>query len=332
MSKTRRHGFTLIELLVVIAIIAVLIALLLPAVQQAREAARRTQCRNNLKQLGLALHNYHDAANSFPIGSRYGTGPETHNSGCNWRVSILPYMDQAPLYNKLNFNGAYFGGYGPSYVANGGNEILLGLNVPGFLCPSSTADPFHPGGTPDFSNSSKALVIHYVGITGAYRDSTSTPAPICQTSTRGMMCANGSLRVNQATNLRDLTDGASNTIIVAEQSGVVGSTSPVPISSNYGGGWTGCFVSYTVAGWPSGTPNVFATGVTTVRFAPNTKTATANASSQPYETNTILNSFHVGGVNVMTADGAVRFVSDSVDISTLLTVCGRNDGLVAGEF
>ena len=102
----RTSGFTLIELLVVIAIIAILIALLLPAVQQAREAARRTQCNNHLKQIGLALHNYHDSLLVFPWGGSYGAdfvnGSNTGASGFNWRVFILPYMDQAPLYNKLS--------------------------------------------------------------------------------------------------------------------------------------------------------------------------------------------------------------------------------------
>ena len=94
----RNRGFTLIELLVVIAIIAVLIALLLPAVQQAREAARRSQCKNNMKQLGLALHNYHDAANKFPIGTRFSM------SAPNWRVGLLPYLDQAPLFHSVKCN------------------------------------------------------------------------------------------------------------------------------------------------------------------------------------------------------------------------------------
>ena len=114
----RNRGFTLIELLVVIAIIAVLIALLLPAVQQAREAARRSQCKNNLKQVGLALHNYHDSQRVFPPGQFDGLGcyisgggcivPATGGGGVNdicWMQMILPYIDQANLYNKLNFGG-----------------------------------------------------------------------------------------------------------------------------------------------------------------------------------------------------------------------------------
>ena len=99
--RLRNRGFTLIELLVVIAIIAVLIALLLPAVQQAREAARRSQCKNNLKQLGLAIHNYHDTANVFPVQTSYGPAVSYHWS---WIVMILPYIDQASRYNQANFS------------------------------------------------------------------------------------------------------------------------------------------------------------------------------------------------------------------------------------
>ena len=102
----RRRGFTLIELLVVIAIIAVLIALLLPAVQQAREAARRTQCKNNLKQMGLALHNYHDTYNGFPNGN---IASAAGGWGMSWYMRILPYVDQAPVFNKLTFSGTHPG-------------------------------------------------------------------------------------------------------------------------------------------------------------------------------------------------------------------------------
>src|SRR5688572_18495143 len=131
-DQRRRIGFTLIELLVVIAIIAILIALLLPAVQQAREAARRTQCKNNLKQMGLALHNYHDAFNMFPPGHVYDGFADTNvrsptNGGGNdcvaagalasnatyvrapWTVQILPYIDQAPLYNQFQMHMPFFG-------------------------------------------------------------------------------------------------------------------------------------------------------------------------------------------------------------------------------
>ena len=115
----KKKGFTLIELLVVIAIIAILIALLLPAVQQAREAARRTQCKNNLKQVGLALHNYHDVALSFPIGSNASNTNSNGDGhwGVSWWARILPYADQAPLYNTLQFEGNH-----PGWTHDTGND------------------------------------------------------------------------------------------------------------------------------------------------------------------------------------------------------------------
>ncbi|HBL46986.1 MAG TPA: prepilin-type cleavage/methylation domain-containing protein, partial [Planctomycetaceae bacterium] len=115
--KMNRRGFTLIELLVVIAIIAILIALLLPAVQQAREAARRSTCKNNMKQMGLALHNYHDIYSSFPIGA------QSNYTKPNWRIAILPQMDQAPAFNQLNFNGYFYGTFT-------NNTVLSTLRVP----------------------------------------------------------------------------------------------------------------------------------------------------------------------------------------------------------
>src|SRR3954454_25192238 len=114
-TSTVRRGFTLIELLVVIAIIAILIALLLPAVQQAREAARRTQCKNNLKQIGLALHNYHDTCNSFPPGwiNTWASNPPRSNFPGNswgWNAMILPMMDQGNVYNQINWSVGFAGG------------------------------------------------------------------------------------------------------------------------------------------------------------------------------------------------------------------------------
>ena len=126
-SRRRPRGFTLIELLVVIAIIAVLIALLLPAVQQAREAARRTQCRNNLKQLGLAMHNYHDTHNTFPM---LGGFSATHGWGC--LPLILPYLDQSPLYGRINFNDS---------VACQSNQFVYTVAIPGLICPSDPTEP-----------------------------------------------------------------------------------------------------------------------------------------------------------------------------------------------
>ena len=124
-----RRGFTLIELLVVIAIIAILVALLLPAVQQAREAARRSSCKNNMKQLGLALHNYHDVHSCFPPGS---FGNANSSRATNWRASILPFIEQGPAYDQINFEtGSFWGHSGPF----SGNVVLQTLRVETYVCP-----------------------------------------------------------------------------------------------------------------------------------------------------------------------------------------------------
>ena len=143
----RRRGFTLIELLVSIAIIAVLIALLLPAVQQAREAARRTQCKNNLKQIGLAMHNYHDTHNGFPNGN---IASSARGWGMSWYMRILPYVDQAPVYNKLNFSGTQPGwSCCGDTVGQANGDVIRGIRFAFTVCPSSSLqDMGDSGGGP----------------------------------------------------------------------------------------------------------------------------------------------------------------------------------------
>ncbi|MFN0055112.1 MAG: DUF1559 domain-containing protein [Planctomycetales bacterium] len=184
----RRRGFTLIELLVVIAIIAVLIALLLPAVQQAREAARRTQCKNNLMQIGLALHNYEMAYERLPPGSVNPTGPirnEAKGYHVGWLVQILPQLDQPNLFQHFNFNvGVY----------DDANQPPVSKSVPSFLCPSS---PF-----------GSRMGSSYAG---CHHD---VEAPIDVDN-------NGVLFLNSSVQYRDIRDGASNTLFVGEAGGDV---------------------------------------------------------------------------------------------------------------
>jgi prepilin-type N-terminal cleavage/methylation domain-containing protein len=332
MTSRSRTGFTLIELLVVIAIIAVLIALLLPAVQQAREAARRSQCQNNLKQIGLALHNYHDVYLTFPLGTRGGTlfaNTGTKN-GTNWRTSVLPQLEQGNIFNQLNWNVGNFSASNANPYEN--QTFLTRLLLPVYRCPSSAIDPFDQSG-PSIRNDAPGMIIQYVGIMGAAQGMDWIPDPEPTNGSagfrdcgQGWSCNQGMLTMNECKAIRDATDGTSNTIIVAEQSGLVGGKH---ISSNYQGGWMGARNLQKIT--DATCSDHWQVGTTCIRQAPNSQTTTPG-SSLPYRNNTIINSFHTGGIFVLLTDGSVRFVSDYMNFQTLKKLAHRGDGQVVGEF
>jgi type II secretory pathway pseudopilin PulG len=322
----------LIELLVVIAIIAILIALLLPAVQQAREAARRTECKNNLKQLGLALHGYHDTHRTFPHGNRGTLGAP------NWRIGVLPFMDQGALYGSLDVsNQANIGGFSADREDNssygygtGRNAVLAGLTLPGWNCPSSTNSKNATAQSPTYNNESQGQTHDYVGVSGA------TPDPGGRTSEcsavtgyGGVFCQNGMLYANGWAGIRDATDGTTNTILVGEQSGRVGTQD---IRANYHGGWSG-FTTTTKPAALTGSP--WGAGITTVRYPINADLTVCTSSSgcnTTFDGNTILNSFHAGGTQMLMTDGSVQFLSEGVDMDTFRRLASRADGQVVGEF
>lgn len=323
----RRKGFTLIELLVVIAIIAVLIALLLPAVQQAREAARRTQCKNNLKQMGLALHNYHDVHLAFPIGA------ESPTSRPNFRVAMFPFLEQGALYDQLdltrNFNSAAnasstYGYHRPTDR----NYVLHRLTIPVFKCPSSPHET--NGQVSGMQNYSQGMLSDYVGVSGAYPDPggrTNVCSP--QTGHGGIFCNNGMLVPMRVTRIGEVIDGTSNTLIVAEQSGMVANRD---VRSNYHSAWAGIsnFGKTDVTTYVAGdTP--FGGGVTTIRYRINHKLLDVGTNT-PYDANTVVNSFHTGGIHALLADGSVRFLSETMNFTTLTSLGAKNDGQVVGEF
>lgn len=315
MRRARTFGFTLIELLVVIAIIAVLIALLLPAVQQAREAARRSQCKNNLKQVGLAFHNYHEALSCFPLSSSGAV------SKPNWRVFILPYLDQAPLYNKLNMNESFLA----TQYANGTgvNNVLAKLYLPVYNCPSTTL----PTNNTAVTNNGNGGQTHcYEGVSGA------TPDPAGRTNVCGagsygsIYCNNGITVPNLKTGMKDVIDGSSNTILVAEQSGTVNMQD---LRNNYYGGWSGAGAAIPPADthWGAAT--------TAIRYPINYNFSSGGApagADQTWEGNTIINSFHVGGTHALLGDGAVRFLSQNMDFNLLKAIACKDDGVVVGDF
>jgi len=335
-------GFTLIELLVVIAIIAVLIALLLPAVQQAREAARRSQCKNNLKQIGLALHNYHDTVRTFPIGARNdGTGGGTA-FGLTWWVGILPGLDQTAIYNKIDF-GAAMSGYSNS--TNNNLRVAAGV-IPVMACPSSTLR--QPG--------SGQIRSSYIGIMGgaptaAFPESrvNNSASNCCSdrgSSGKGVSAAGGILLPNAVTSIRDVTDGTSNTIVVSEAGGtlIISDTtiaSTIAGMSDHAHTISGNRVQIGGSGphsWMMGTdgsgmlPANRTFNLTTVRYAPNSPDYGQEGINVNFGPNNPLNSAHTGGVHATFADGHVAFISDNINLDTLRHLSIRDDAQPLGEF
>ena len=330
-KRRRDSGFTLIELLVVIAIIAILIALLLPAVQQAREAARRTQCRNNLKQLGLALHNYHDTHTIFPAATY---GPAYVSS---WYTMILPYVDQAPAYNKLVFTtrACYMNETTPSAAQLNNATAYNGLAPSVFLCPSSTLPTLKTmTATP-----SGSLLPMYTGISGSdlHRSTEKTPATHYPTGGSGYISAGGVLLTNGKVRMRDITDGTSNTMIVGEQSDWLmnGSSQRDTRSCVEFSAWMG---NNTSPGVPTGnntwTYQQEILQTTTLRYPINFKTysSTAGDGMAHGGANKPIQSIHSGGAHVLMGDGAVRFLSESLHINTVKYLADRDDGQVVGEY
>jgi prepilin-type N-terminal cleavage/methylation domain-containing protein len=339
----RRRAFTLIELLVVIAIIAILIALLLPAVQQAREAARRTQCKNNLKQIGLGLHNYHDVFNTLPPGA---LASSVGGWGTSWYMRILPQIDQAPLYSNFTFNGTHHGWTSPSGGPEGAaNGVILGqAAITWAICPSSPLPAKRDTG------SVFTTISQYHGIMGAstgngFTNPASSSALCCgccggQQAT-GVISGSGSLVIGRSIGFKDMTDGTSNVMVVGEASNFIWSADPAA-----GGSKT--VVVNGAHGMMMGTPNLTTVenspggmferpfNLTTVRYAPNAPAIDNNVNwpgvGDNYGSNNPLSSAHTGGVQILLGDGSARFLSDNVDLLTLRLLSTRNDGKTLGEY
>jgi prepilin-type N-terminal cleavage/methylation domain-containing protein/prepilin-type processing-associated H-X9-DG protein len=344
MSHPRRRAFTLIELLVVIAIIAVLIALLLPAVQAAREAARRSQCVNNLKQIGLALHNYHSVHDTFPPGAvmAYGNvigGPDYFNSWNNWSASalLLPYLEQKSVYDAINFNiSALYPSY---FLLTIANDTMYNMRVASFMCPS---DP----------ESGRVRINNYHMSLGA--------------STNGLSSNTTGLFANLIANgIRDVTDGTSNTVAYSEvivgaanngnftrQNGVVDATYPsgsqladafqnVNLVNQAIQACTTQWKTSTSAssftnrggerwGWGTTGVSMFVTIVTP--NSPNVpwRSCRHQCSGCGADAAQISNatSFHPGGVNACMADGSVRFVKNTINTTIWWSLGTRGRGEV----
>ncbi len=320
----RRSAFTLIELLVVIAIIAILIAILLPAVQQAREAARRSACNNNMKQIGLALHNYHDAHTVFPIGC-------THEWHSSWLAHLLPYLEYDAVYDALDFS-AYRALYINYDSAHAGNTAALdGISPNAYVCPSTDLPRFLPEGHRTSAGEEVATAC-YVGVAGASTSSTSVTDPTgrgrCTTGNNGYSCANGMLTPNRSVSIDEATDGTTFTIIAGEQSGWLrnGSGDLVDYrSSSRHGAWMGCGQTgapgYGPAAW-TGDNRHF--NLTTVRYAIGHRTV-GTGISENNGTNNPIQSIHRGGAFVLRVDGGTKFLSEGTSQEVVRYLAIRDD-------
>ncbi|NOX54734.1 MAG: DUF1559 domain-containing protein [Planctomycetes bacterium] len=313
------YGFTLIELLVVIAIISVLVALLLPAVQMAREAARKTGCRNNLKQLGLALHNYYDAYGTFPPGyvaRQIAPGdPATNETGpgFGWGTLTLSFLDQGPLQNRIDFAGD----------SRDASNLDAGQTVLAvFRCPTDpAADRFTVSGT---SNSFMLATANYVGILGYGSATRHAGRPV----EPGIFFRNSSVK------MRDITDGTSNTICVGERAhrhDFVPTQPPVDASSSW-------YAAIPGISRPSGMGMMTEAGSSLV-LGHVGQPAMPPMMPRPMHhppgtTNHIVNfsSMHSGGIFFLACDGSVRFLSKHVDYSVFRGLGVRNDGQPLGQY
>jgi prepilin-type N-terminal cleavage/methylation domain-containing protein/prepilin-type processing-associated H-X9-DG protein len=295
----KRRGFTLIELLVVIAIIAILIALLLPAVQAAREAARRAQCTNNLKQLGLAAQNYVSANNTFPPGACSSIdpykGPAYYVNNFSSFVRLLPYTEQSPMYNAVNFNLTF---------RNSENYTVAGIGLSILVCPSDPAAPqYISTSTPNASFKSNFDVVpttntylqyftSYAGSQGTYHSNYYQG-----TNTALQTQQNGAIIIDGNVSMASVSDGTSNTFLYGEKSHSLFARFE-PQYQNSDTSWqTGLY---------------FDTMFTTL-YPPNVGTTSSPIKNFNYYYSTDATSLHSGGVNMGFCDGSVRFVKNSIN-------------------
>jgi len=333
-SVRMRKGFTLIELLVVIAIIAILVALLLPAVQQAREAARRSSCKNNLKQIGLALHNYHDTFSTFPPGYvAQQTGVTAGTDAASfwgWQTYILPQIEQSALYDLMQVGQSNL----PQALAIAATRQQMQQPIDSLACPSDTAPSSNSNSqindaTPTpYSLSSST----YVGNNSSFASLAVATGDTLVSTFHETSTANGCFWRNSKLQMRDITDGTSNTIMVGERAWQL---------NNPGGNKRECDGGV-VYGLNSGeNQNLRATLANGSVALNSTATSVGGVAAPGGDACQFgYSSLHQGGAQFLLADGAVRFISENISAQpnsahndvVFENLLNRHDGNVIGEF
>jgi prepilin-type N-terminal cleavage/methylation domain-containing protein/prepilin-type processing-associated H-X9-DG protein len=330
------RGFTLVELLVVIAIIGVLVALLLPAVQAAREAARRMQCANHLKQLSLATHNHHDTLRRLPPGGAmdqppFGTDAPTGTRwGSSWLVYVLPFIEQQPLFDKWQFHSS-----SGAFNTNN-NTVATGVSIKVFFCPSSPLKKGPP------NRQTGSTFASYVGVSGTDNGIITgyTETRINSHPCGGNISGGGVLIPNGQLKFSDITDGTSNTIAISEQSNFLIDTAGAKQEWRASQTW-GWYLGVKAVGVPPNFDNLGSDNrqpnMTTIRYRINHTPAGGwsndvqnigvGLTGNCVGANVPLNSAHPGGVNVAFADGSVRMLTNQTSLHVLGAYGTRDDGV-----
>lgn len=324
-----RRAFTIVELLVVIAVIGVLVGLLLPAVQAARETARRSVCQSNLKELALAALNYEVARQAFPVGARSDGSPKTTKAsyGFSWFVGLLPYLEQQAIYARLDRKGP---NSGLPLLNSANGKAVHEIVLPIFRCPSSPLSPTWRVG------SFQVMTPSYVGISGASNDDGFDEPRVnvcCYSLVDGQISGGGVLIANRAVAPAEITDGLSITLLAGEASEFVFDANGFEqrIDGAFPNGW---LAGTGMRGTP---PQYEATvitpswNVTTLRYRVNTTDYSLPGIANDRGPNNPLVSAHVDGVNAVMTDGSIRYLLNPTDVLLLKRLATRDDGELAAE-
>ena len=331
MERSRKPGFTMVELLVVIAIMAAMIVLLLPAIQQAREAARRTQCKNNLRQFGVALHSYHDTMGVFPAAqyvNLWSGEAGAPNSEWSWAVMLLPYLDQGPLFISLDVGYTTF-----QQAANDPARLaLMTKSPPVFICPADV------GPNVNVNRPFIAKTQGGIGI-GMILEATTCFGKSNYAGCNGNHDNDGIFDSgnNHMISMSDVTDGLSNTILVGERSSPPWQMQPPGTQGPWAGIWAGQETS------PNNVTDVWClAGKTEFQMNTGAPSGVASSTSNIPQPLVAFGSMHSGGANFLMADGSVRFISDKIqwnelpnsydDVGVYHLLGSRADGVTIAEY